>query len=300
MKALSRLIIPLSWRPSMTSTPFFVVVTCLATFLAACDGKPVGNTAPPPPSVTVSKPLQKSITEWDEYTGRFTAIETVEIRARVSGFIESIHFRDGQIVKQGDLLFVIDPRPYRITVEQAKSDLERAQAKFEIASHDVDRATPLARNQTITDRELDTRKSIQRDAAGGVGSADAALKQAELNLEWTSVRAPISGRISDRRVDACNLIVGGSTGATLLSAIVSVDPIQFVFDAARPISSATCDWPRPEPGRHRAMSRIPSRCVWPTRRSSGTKGEWISSTTWSIRRRAPFAVAPSSTTRMAC
>jgi multidrug efflux system membrane fusion protein len=216
----------------MTSTPFFVVVTCLATFLAACDGKPVGNTAPPPPSVTVSKPLQKSITEWDEYTGRFTAIETVEIRARVSGFIESIHFRDGQIVKQGDLLFVIDPRPYRITVEQAKSDLERAQAKFEIASHDVDRATPLARNQTITDRELDTRKSIQRDAAGGVGSADAALKQAELNLEWTSVRAPISGRISDRRVDACNLIVGGSTGATLLSAIVSLDPIQFVFDGS--------------------------------------------------------------------
>jgi RND family efflux transporter MFP subunit len=217
----------------MMRTPIVALVTSVAALLAACDSKPASNaTAPPPPPVTVSQPLQKSITEWDEYTGRFTAVKTVEIRARVSGFIESIHFQDGQIVKQGDLLFVIDPRPYRIAVEQAKSDLERAQAKLEIASHDVDRATPLARNQTITDRELDTRKSVQRDAAGGVGSADAALKQAELNLEWTSVRAPISGRISDRRVDAGNLIVGGSTGATLLSAIVSLDPIRFVFDGS--------------------------------------------------------------------
>jgi multidrug efflux pump subunit AcrA (membrane-fusion protein) len=127
---------------------------CLATLLAGCDSKPVGNTAAPaPPSVTVSPPLQKSITEWDEYTGRFTAVETVEIRARVSGFIESIHFQDGQIVKQGDLLFVIDPRPYRIAVEQAKADLERARAKLDIATLDVDRATPLARSQNITERE---------------------------------------------------------------------------------------------------------------------------------------------------
>jgi RND family efflux transporter MFP subunit len=217
----------------MIKTALLAFTTSFAALLAACDSKPVGNTAAlQPPSVTVSRPLEKSITEWDEYTGRFTAVETVEIRARVSGFIESIHFQDGQIVKKGDLLFVIDPRPYRIAVEQAKADLERAQAKLEIASHDVDRAQPLARNQTITDRELDTRKSIQRDAAGGAGSADAALKQAELNLEWTSVRAPITGRISDRRVDAGNLIVGGSMGATPLSTIVSLDPIQFVFDGS--------------------------------------------------------------------
>jgi membrane fusion protein, multidrug efflux system len=216
----------------MTRTALFAIA-CLSGILAACDSKPPGDAAAPrPPSVTVSQPLQKIITEWDEYTGRFTAVETVEIRARVSGFIESIHFKDGQIVKQGDLLFVIDPRPYKIAVDQAKSDVERAQAKLEIASHDVDRATPLARNQTITDRELDTRKSVQRDAAAGVGSAEAALRQAELNLEWTAVHAPISGRISDRRVDAGNLIVGGSTGATLLSAIVSLDPIQFVFDGS--------------------------------------------------------------------
>src|SRR5580693_7713575 len=159
----------------MIGARLFIVAALLAGLLAGCDSKPGAGGAPPPPPVTVSKPIQKSITEWDEYTGRFVPLATVEIRARVSGFIESIHFKEGQIVKQGDLLFVIDPRPFRIAVDQAKADVERARAKLEIATHDVDRGTPLARNATITERELDTRKSVQRDAAGGVGAAEAAL-----------------------------------------------------------------------------------------------------------------------------
>jgi membrane fusion protein, multidrug efflux system len=203
----------------------------IANVLAGCDGKPAANSAPLP-AVTVSHPLQKSITEWDEYTGRFTALETVEIRARVSGFIDSVHFQEGQIVKKDDLLFVIDQRPYQIAVEQAKADIERAQAKLDIATQDVNRATPLLQSQTLTEREFDTRKSIQRDASGQLAAANAALKQAQLNLEWTEVRAPIAGRISDKRVDAGNLISGGQTGATLLSIIVSIDPIHFVFDGS--------------------------------------------------------------------
>ena len=143
-----------------------------------------------------------------------------------------VHFQEGQIVKKGDLLFVIDQRPYQIAVEQAKADIERAQAKLDIASQDVQRATPLLQDQTLTKREFDTRKSVQRDAAGQLASANAALKQAELNFEWTEVRAPIAGRISDKRVDAGNLITGGQTGATLLSVIVSIDPIHFVFDGS--------------------------------------------------------------------
>jgi len=143
-----------------------------------------------------------------------------------------IHFKDGQIVKKDDLLFVIDQRPYQIAVEQAKADLERARAKYDIATSDVDRATALVRNQTLTEREFDTRKSTQRDAAGQVGSGEAALKQAQLNLEWSEVRAPIAGRISDRRVDAGNLITGGQTGATLLTSIVTLDPIHFAFDGS--------------------------------------------------------------------
>src|SRR5499425_1210855 len=166
----------------------------LVAFLAAgCDGAPVAKSGPPPPLVTVATPLQKRITEWDEYTGRFNAVETVEVRAKVSGFIDSVHFKEGQIVKQGDLLFVIDPRPYRNAVEQAKADVERARARLEIASLDVQRAAPLVRNQTLTEREFDTRRSNERDAAAQVAAADAARKQAELNLEWTEVRAPISG-----------------------------------------------------------------------------------------------------------
>ena len=200
--------------------------------LFGCDSKPAGSSAPPPPSVTVALPLQKTIAEWDEYTGRFAAVETVEVRARVSGFIDSIHFKEGQVVEQGDLLFVIDPRPYRNAVEQARADVERAKAKLEIATLDVQRAAPLVRSQTLTEREFDTRRSTERDAAAQVASLEAALKQAELNLEWTEVRAPISGRISDKRVDAGNLITGGATGATLLTLIVSMDPIHFVFDGS--------------------------------------------------------------------
>ena len=216
----------------MTGVRLFIVASFLAGQLAGCDNKPGAGAAPPPPPVTVSKPIQKSITEWDEYTGRFVPVATVEVRARVSGFIESIHFKDGQIVKKDDLLFVIDQRPYQIAVEQAKADLERARAKYDVATSDVDRATPLVRNQTLTEREFDTRRSTQRDAAGQVGSAEAALKQAQLNLEWSEVRAPIAGRISDRRVDAGNLITGGQTGATLLTSIVTMDPIHFAFDGS--------------------------------------------------------------------
>jgi RND family efflux transporter MFP subunit len=216
----------------MARAAISIVAILSAGILAGCDNKPVAGGAPPPPPVTVSKALQKKITSWDEYTGRFEAVATVDVRARVSGFIDSIHFRDGQLVKQGDLLFVIDQRPYKLAVDQAKADLERAQAKLEIATSDVERATPLVKNQTLTEREFDTRKSTQRDAAGQVGGANAALKQAQLNLEWSEVRAPIDGRISNHRVDAGNLITGGSTGATLLTTIVTIDPIRFVFDGS--------------------------------------------------------------------
>ncbi|HET6280116.1 MAG TPA: efflux RND transporter periplasmic adaptor subunit, partial [Polyangia bacterium] len=160
----------------------FGILLLAGDLLGGCGDKTPAVSAAPPP-VTVARPLQKKITEWDEYTGRFVAVNTVEIRARVSGYIDSLNFKDGQLVKQGDLLLVIDPRPYSLAVEQARADVERANAKLEIASLDVQRATPLIQNQTLTGREFDTRKSAQRDAAGQVASAEATLKQAQLNLE---------------------------------------------------------------------------------------------------------------------
>src|SRR5215472_12487030 len=155
----------------------FGALLLVALALTSCgDSKPGAASGPPPPPVTVAHPLQKTITEWDEYTGRFVAVESVEVRARVSGFIDSVNFKEGQIVKQGDLLFVIDQRPYKLAVEQAKADVERAQAKLEIASLDVQRATPLVRSQSLTEREFDTRKATERDAAGQLASAQATLK----------------------------------------------------------------------------------------------------------------------------
>jgi membrane fusion protein, multidrug efflux system len=217
---------------SMTRAVSLGLLLVVAHLLCSCDSRPAAKSVQAPPPVTVARPLQKMITEWDEYTGRFVAVETVEVRARVSGFIDSIHFNDGQIVKQGDLLFVIDPRPYRIAVEQAKADVERSKARLEIATLDVERATPLVKSQTLTAREFETRQSNQREAAGAVASLEAVLKQAELNLEWTDVRAPISGRISNRRVDAGNLVTGGPSGATLLTVIVSIAPIHFIIDGS--------------------------------------------------------------------
>jgi membrane fusion protein, multidrug efflux system len=216
----------------MTRVAFLGFLLVVAHGLVGCDGKPDTSSASPPPAVTVAHPLRKTITEWDEYTGRFAAVATVEVRPRVSGFIDSIHFKDGDVVKQDDLLFTIDQRPYKFAAAQARADLQRAQAKLEIADLDYQRALPLVRNQTMTEREFDTRRSTQKDAAASVASAEAILQQAQLNLEWTEVRAPIAGRISDRRVDAGNLVVGGSVGTTLLTTIVSIDPIYFVFDGS--------------------------------------------------------------------
>src|SRR5262249_58745791 len=125
------------------------------TAWSGCDNKPAAKAAPPPPSVTTAQPVHKTITEWDEYTGRFAAVETVEVRARVSGFIDSVHFKEGQIVKAGDLLFIIDPRPYRNAVEQAKADVEPAKPRLDTASLDVHRASPPVPHHATTEPEYD-------------------------------------------------------------------------------------------------------------------------------------------------
>lgn len=188
--------------------------------------------APPAPPVQVATPLSKRVTNWDEYTGRFEASEQVEVRARVSGFLDSLHFRDGDLVKKGDLLFTIDQRPYKLSVDVSRADLARAKAQVELSQNEVERAEGLTQNRTITARDIDQRRANLNSAIGSQQAAEANLKTAELNLEWTQVRAPLAGRISNRRVDPGNLIAGGQSGATLLTTIVAVDPIYFSFDVS--------------------------------------------------------------------
>ncbi|ACK51393.1 efflux transporter, RND family, MFP subunit [Methylocella silvestris BL2] len=188
---------------------------------------------PPPPEVTVANPLAKLVPRWDEYTGRFEPLQQVEVRPRVSGAVDTINFVDGQIVNTGDLLFVIDPRPYQIAVDSAKADVAKAKAQVEVAANDVVRAQQLVESRAITSRDVDQRKSALDIARAQQLSAEAALRNAQLNLEWTQVRAPIPGRVSDHKVDVGNLVQGGQTGATtLLTTIVTLDPIHFVFDAS--------------------------------------------------------------------
>jgi membrane fusion protein, multidrug efflux system len=182
--------------------------------------------------VTVSPPIAKRVTQWDEFSGRFEAVAQVEVRARVSGFIDKLHFRDGQLVNVGDLLFTIDKRPFEIAVESAEAEVARNKAQVDLAELQVERGASLIKSRTITDAEYDQRKANLAVARAQLKTAEAAVRQAELNLDWTDVRAPLAGRISDRKVDAGNLIQGGQQGATLLATIVTLDPIRFVFDVS--------------------------------------------------------------------
>ncbi len=182
--------------------------------------------------VTISPPIAKRITQWDEFSGRFEAVASVDVRARVSGFIDKLHFRDGQVVNVGDLLFTIDKRPFEIAVQSAEAEVARNKAQVDIAELQVERGAALVKSKNIPDAEYDQRKANLNVARAQLKAAEANVRQAELNLDWTDVRAPLAGRISDRKVDAGNLIQGGQQGATLLATIVTLDPIRFVFDVS--------------------------------------------------------------------
>ncbi|WP_231712329.1 efflux RND transporter periplasmic adaptor subunit [Vineibacter terrae] len=185
----------------------------------------------PPPAVTVAAPLQREVVEYDEFTGQFAAVEFVELRARVSGYLQSHHFEEGQIVKKGDLLFVIDPRPFEAALASAKAQLGQAQARVELADRQLARAAELRGRDFVAASTYDERLQEQRVATAAVEIAKSAVRTAELDVEFARILAPVSGRIGRREVSDGNLVSGGSgAGNTLLTTIVSIDPIYFVFD----------------------------------------------------------------------
>jgi RND family efflux transporter MFP subunit len=213
-----------------TSVRLAATALLLAPALVACGQNQQQQAAPPPPTVTVAKPVQRGVIDMDEYVGRFVAVDSVEIRARVSGYLEQVHFRDGQIVKAGDLLFTVDKRPFQNAVDQSRANLAQARANLAFAEADLARGQQLVRDRTITEQTFDQRTQAAKGAAATVQAQEAALRQAELDLQFTELRAPVSGRIGDRRVSPGNLVTGGATGTTtLLATIVSTDPIRFEF-----------------------------------------------------------------------
>ena len=192
-----------------------------------------GMPAGPPMPVTVSQPLQRNDVEWDDSTGRVDAVQSVEIRARVNGYLTEVRFKDGQDVKAGDILFIIDPRPYERAVAQAQAELDQARVKVSNASLDVERGRPLADRNVISQKTLDDRENLQREAESLVKVAEAKLKLAELDLGFTRVVAPISGRIGRAIVTIGNYVSGGgSQSATLLTTIVTQDPVYVYFDVS--------------------------------------------------------------------
>jgi multidrug efflux system membrane fusion protein len=207
------------------------VLIVLATMLTGCgEGQRQQKGAAPPPQVTVALPEQRTVIDYDDYVGRFVAVDLVEIRARVSGYLEKIHFTDGQIVKQGELLFTIDKRPFQTALDQYSADLAQAKATLAFAESDLGRAQQLVRDRTITEQTFDQRTQAKRVAQAIVNAREAQVRQAELDLEFTELRAPITGRIGDRRVSPGNLVTGGTGGnTTLLATIVTDDPIRFEF-----------------------------------------------------------------------
>jgi RND family efflux transporter MFP subunit len=207
-------------------------VFLLAPGLAGCEqGQPHTQGAPPaPPQVTVAKPTRQAVTEQDEYVGRFVAVDSIEVRARVSGYLYGVHFQDGQLIEKGDLLFTIDRRPFEATLAQAQATLAQARANLAYAEADLKRGENLVRGNTITQQTFDQRTQAKRVAEANVAAQEAALRQALLDLEFTELRAPVSGRIGDRRVSPGNLVTGGTTGTTtLLATITTIDPIRFEF-----------------------------------------------------------------------
>jgi RND family efflux transporter MFP subunit len=208
----------------MLRIPAAVAVLVL---VSACS--PQTPPAPPPPAVSVANPLLKNVVDWDEYIGHFEAPQSVELRARVTGQVTEILFRDGQNVREGQPLFIIDPRPYKAALDQARAAVESAEATHQNAISIEARSVVLEAKLTVSKEKLETDQTRLRTATAALHAAQAALETAELNYDWTTVRAPVSGRVSSRRVSIGDHV---QAGTTLLTTVVSLDPIWFVFDGA--------------------------------------------------------------------
>ena len=210
-------------RAAIVGTPLLL----LAAAVTLWDSDPSPAAGPPTPMVTVAAPLERTINQWDDYVGRFEASRSVEVRPRVSGQVVGVHFTDGQIVRQGQLLFTIDPRPFTAALAEARASVASAQAELALAETDLGRAQRLLKEEAVSQSSVDQIIARARSARAALAAAQARVRSRALDVEFAHIRAPISGRISDRRIDAGNLV---ASGETLLTTINALDPIYFTFD----------------------------------------------------------------------
>jgi multidrug efflux system membrane fusion protein len=206
------------------------ILIVLAGLLAGCGEKQPPQAAAAAPPVTIAQPVKRTVTDWDEFTGRFDAVQQVQIRPRVGGFITAVEFRDGAFVGAGDLLYLIDARPFEAVATQAEGQLSDARAKVELGKRELDRALTLQQSQNVADNIVDQRRQALQAARAAETQAEGVLKAAQLNVEFTHVTAPIGGRVSRHLVDVGNLVQGSEGNSTLLTSIVSLDPIYIYFD----------------------------------------------------------------------
>lgn len=214
------------------------IAAASALIAAALYGCSKGQEAPAQgaPPVTVAAPLSQQVVDWDEFTGRFEAPRSVDVRARVGGYIQSVHFKDGDYVRQGQLLFTLDPRPAQAALASARAQLAQGQAQLTLARTELTRAEGLLASQAVSQAEVDAKRGAVQTAEAAVAAANAAIRARQLDVEFTRVTAPIAGRVSDRRVDPGNLIGGGSSAGDVLTTIVSSSPIYFVFDGSEALA----------------------------------------------------------------
>ena len=207
-----------------------ILATAMAALTTSCS-QPPPPAPPPPPKVTVAHPQTMTVTNWDGYPGHVEAVEMVEIRPRVSGYLESVHFTDGAEVKAGDLLFVIDPKPYQADLDRASAERRQAETRVDLVRNDLQRVEALRGTKAISEEDYDNRSKAVRQAEAGLAAAQAAEAAARLNLDYTRITAPISGKIGRRLVTIGNLVqLQGAGGATVLATIVSLDPVYCYFD----------------------------------------------------------------------
>ena len=218
----------------MSGAVRWAVGALVLSLLAGCGAKK--DSGPPPaPTVSVSPPLQRQIVDWDEFVGRFEAIQTVEVRPRISGYVQKVAFQDGEIVKQGQLLFLIDPQPYQAALAQARADQASAEAQAANTKVELERSKVLLDKGFASKSAYDAKLAQARSAEAAVAAARAQVQARALDVGYTRITSPISGRVSDHKVDVGNLVSVNAAPPTLLTTVVSLDPIHFAFTGSESV-----------------------------------------------------------------